>query len=39
VHIIEKGNTNGVLNFYMTFDEGKGKSYEDSSGLRNFYFI
>jgi hypothetical protein len=28
VHVIEKGNTNDVLKFYMAFDEGKGKSHE-----------
>jgi hypothetical protein len=30
VHIIEKGNTNGVLKFYMAIDEEKGESREDS---------
>jgi hypothetical protein len=39
VHIIEKGNTNGVINFYMTFHEEKGKNHKDSLGLRSFYFI
>jgi hypothetical protein len=36
---MEKGNTNGVLKFYMAFDEEKGKSHEDSLGLSSFYFI
>jgi hypothetical protein len=39
VHVIEKGNTNGVLKFYMAFNEEKGKSHEDSFGLWTFYFI
>jgi hypothetical protein len=39
VHVIEKGNTIGVLKCYMAFDEEKGKSREDSLGLRSFYFI
>jgi hypothetical protein len=39
VHVIEKGNTNGVLKCYMIFDEEKGKSHEDSLGLRSSYFI
>jgi hypothetical protein len=28
VHVIEKGNTNGVLKFYMAYDEEIGKSHE-----------
>jgi hypothetical protein len=39
VHVIEKGNTNGVLEFYMAFDEEKWESHKDSLGLRSFYFI
>jgi hypothetical protein len=30
VHVIEKGNTNGVLKFYMDYDEEKAKSHEES---------
>jgi hypothetical protein len=36
VHVIEKGNTIGVLKFYMAFDEEKGKNCEDSLELRSF---
>jgi hypothetical protein len=32
VHLIEKGNTNGVLKCYMAFYEEKGKKHEDSLG-------
>jgi hypothetical protein len=39
VHAIEKGNTNGVLKFYMAFNEEKGKNREHSLGLMSFYFI
>jgi hypothetical protein len=39
VHVIEKGNTDGVLKSYMAFDEEKGISHEDSFGLWSFYFI
>jgi hypothetical protein len=39
VYVIEKGNMNGVLKCYMEFDEEKGRSHEDSLGLRSFYLI
>jgi hypothetical protein len=39
VYDIEKGNTNDEIKFYMGYNEEKGKSYEDSLGLRILYFI
>jgi hypothetical protein len=39
VYDIQKGNTNDGINFYMGFNEEKGKSHEDSLKLRILYFI
>jgi hypothetical protein len=36
---IQKGNTNDEINFYMGYNEEKGKSYEDSLELRIVYLI
>jgi hypothetical protein len=39
VHDIQKGNTNDEINFYMSYNEEKGKSHEDSLELMILYFI
>jgi hypothetical protein len=36
---IQKGNTNDEINFYMGYNEEKGKCYEDSLELRIVYLI
>jgi hypothetical protein len=36
---IQKGNMNDKLNFYMGYNEEKGKSCEGSLELRILYFI
>jgi hypothetical protein len=38
VNDIQKGNTNVEINFYMGYNEEKGKSREDSLELRILYF-
>jgi hypothetical protein len=39
VYDIEKDNMNNKINFYMDYNEEKGKSHEDSLELRIVYFI
>jgi hypothetical protein len=39
VYDIQKDNTNDEINFYMGYNEEKGKSHEDSLDLRILYFI
>jgi hypothetical protein len=39
VYDIQKGNTNNEINFYMSYNEEKGKTHEDSLELRIVYFI
>jgi hypothetical protein len=39
VYDIQKGNTNNEINFYMGYNEEKGKTHEDSLELRIVYFI
>jgi hypothetical protein len=39
VYDIQKGNTNNEINFYMGYNEEKGKSHKDSLELRIVYFI
>jgi hypothetical protein len=39
VYDIQKGNTNDEINFYMCYNEEKGKSHKDSLELRILYFI
>jgi hypothetical protein len=39
VYDIQKGNTNNKINFYMGYNEQKGKNHEDSLELRIVYFI
>jgi hypothetical protein len=39
VYNIQKGNMNDEINFYMSYNEEKGKSHEDSLELRILYFI
>jgi hypothetical protein len=39
VYDIQKGNMNDEINFYMGYNEEKGKSYKDSLELRIVYFI
>jgi hypothetical protein len=39
VYDIQKGNTNVEINFYMSYNEEKEKSHEDSLKLRILYFI
>jgi hypothetical protein len=36
VYDIQKGNTNDEINFYMGYNEEKGKSHEDSLELRMY---
>jgi hypothetical protein len=37
VYNIQKGNTNDEINFYMGYNEEKGKSREDSLELKIVY--
>jgi hypothetical protein len=39
VYVIKKGNMNDEINFYMGYNEEKGKSREDFLELRIVYFI
>jgi hypothetical protein len=39
VYDIQKGNTNDKINFYVSYNEEKEKSHEDSLKLRIVYFI
>jgi hypothetical protein len=39
VYDIQKGNANDEINFYMDYNEEKGKSHKDSLELRILYFI
>jgi hypothetical protein len=39
VNDIQKGNTNDEINFYMSYNEEKEKSYEDFLELMIAYFI
>jgi hypothetical protein len=39
VYDIQKGNMNDEINFYMGYNEEKGKSHEDSLELSIVYFI
>jgi hypothetical protein len=39
VYNIQKGNTNDEINFYIGYNEEKGKSREDFLELRIVYFI
>jgi hypothetical protein len=39
VYDIQKVNTDDEINFYMSYNEEKGKSHEDSLELRILYFI
>jgi hypothetical protein len=39
VYAIQKANTKYEFNFYMGYNEEKGKSHEDSLELRILYFI
>jgi hypothetical protein len=39
VYDIQKGNTNDEINFYMGYNEEKGKIHEDFIELRIIYFI
>jgi hypothetical protein len=39
VYHIQRGNTNDEINFYMVYNEEKGKSHEDFLELRILYFI
>jgi hypothetical protein len=39
VYDIQKGNMNDEINFYMGYNEEKGKSYKDSLELMIVYFI
>jgi hypothetical protein len=39
VYDIQKVNTDDEINFYMSYNEEKGKSHKDSLELRILYFI
>jgi hypothetical protein len=39
VYDIQKGNTNDEINFYMGYNEEKGKGHKDSLELRILYFV
>jgi hypothetical protein len=39
VYVIQKGNTNDEIKFYMGYNEEKGESRKDSLELRVLYFI
>jgi hypothetical protein len=39
VYDIQKGHMNDEINFYVSYNEEKGKSHEDFLELRILYFI